>query len=321
MTPSERDRPDAARDAVTITVAHFASAMARGVTESDLADDIYAQLHCRLPVESWARDARGDARLDPRDFPRLLALANHGVGSWQAGWTVRAMRDGGGVVAESMGVRFWVDPGSFRAARTPVEPGDSVMVRIPREYGQLLPGFFMAIGDADDEDGAPCVRLYWNVSARGAIPLLKLVTTELNAAGIGFRFKVPRDPRDFGRADAAVLYLRRVDFDKTMPRVARITAEVRSYLSPETSFLAHSCEPGVCLAEDPSDGASFGQHRARLLAQAMLSPETSALPTVAARAHAVHAQLRAMGLDPFQLYRNAGSTATYRWVRVEPSDA
>lgn len=306
---------------VTVAVEHFRSAMEGGVLEGTLADEIYAQLHCRLPAEAWARDARGDARLDPRDFPRLLAKANHGTGSWQTGWTVRAMRADGGIVAESMGVRFWVEAGAFRGAREPLQPGDPVQVRIPRDYRQLVPGFYMATGDAEDEDGAPAVRLYWNISARGAAPLMGHLTTTLNAAGIAFRFKVPLDPRDFGRADAAVLYLRYGDFDAAMPHLARITASVRRHLSPETSLFARACEPGVCVAEDPGGGASFGQHRARLLARAMCMPATTALGTTDARARAVRIQLRAQGLDPFALHRNAGSTAEYRWVPVESADA
>jgi hypothetical protein len=309
------------RDAVTVAVEHFAAAIERGISETDLADELYAQLHCRLPVEAWARDARGDEHLDPRDFPRLLARANHGEGSWQSGWTVRAVRDGGGVAAESMGVRFWIEPGAFRSSREPVQPGDAVQVRIPRDYRQLVPGFYMATGDADDEDGAPAVRVYWNISARGALPLMGHVTTDLNAAGIAFRFKVPLDPRDFGRSDAAVLYLRRGDFDAAMPHLARITSSVRRHLSRETSLFALTCEPGVCVAEDPGSGASFGQHRARLLARAMLAPAVTALVTSDARARAVRIQLRALGLDPLQLHRNAGSNAEYRWTSVGPADA
>lgn len=307
-------------DVAFLAVECLAQAVDRGATEVELADELYAQLHCRLPAEAWARDARGDARLDPRDFPRLLARANHGTGAWQTGWTVRAVRADGGVVAESMGVRFWIEPGAFRGTREPVQPGDAVQVRIPRDYRQLVPGFYMATGDADDEDGAPAVRLYWNISARGALPLMGHVTTDLNAAGIPFRFKVPLDPRDFGRADAAVLYLRRGDFDAAMPHVARITAAVRRHLSPETSRFALTCEPGVCVAEDPGNGASFGQHRARLLAQAMLAPAVAALATGDARARAVRIQLRALGLDPLHLHRNAGSSAEYRWTSVESWD-
>lgn len=305
-------------DVIDLVVARFATAIsgdADAATVRAVSDEIYAQVHCRLATAAHARSARGGDRIDPRDFLRLLARANHGTGTWQSGWVVRGLRDDGGVIAESAGVRFWIAPDEFRAAHAPVQPGDRVQVRVPSDYRQLVPGFYMATGDADDADDSPIVRIYWNISARGALPLMGHLTQELNRAHIPFRFKAPLDPRDFGRSDAAVLYLPRAQFDAAMPLLARITAAVRPLMREETSLFSRRCEPGVALAEDPGDGSSFGQHRARLLADALQKSAADGVPTDA-RADAVRDRLRGAGYDPAALECSPNSSARYDWTPV-----
>lgn len=305
-------------DVIDLIVARFGPAIAGdadAATVRAVADEIYAQVHCRLASGAHARSARGGDRIDPRDFLRLLVRANHGTGTWQSGWLVRALRDDGSVIAESAGVRFWIAADQFRAARSPVQPGDRVQVRVPSDYRQLVPGFYMATGDADDADDSPIVRIYWNISARGALPLMGHITQELNRARLPFRFKAPLDPRDFGRSDAAVLYLPNARFESAMPLLARITAAVRPLMGAETSLFSKRCEPGVALAEDPGDGSSFGQHRARLLADALRESAAEAVPHEA-RADAVRARLRVSGYDPSALECNPGSTTRYDWTPV-----
>ena len=289
------------------------------VARSDLADEIYAQLHCRLPAELHARDARGGERIDGREFFGQLSQANTGRGSWQSPWTVRALEPDGRVVAESMGVRFWCAPPEVRGAR-PLAVGDRVQVFIPAEYRQLIPGFYMATGDADDVDGAPLVRVYWSVRARGAAALLSLITRDLNAAGVPFRFKVPIDPRDFGRADAAVLYLRRELAATAAPLLARITETVRTELGDATSAFVKRLAPGVGMAEDPGGETSFGQHRSRMLADALASAPVRAAPRRADRAAAVRDFVRAAGYDPAAFHLQPGATDDYPWPTAALGD-
>lgn len=291
-------------------VARFAEGPPRA---ADLADEIYAQLHCRLPAELHARDARGGDRIDGREFFRQLTQANTGRGSWQSPWTVRALEPDGRVVAESMGVRFWCARSEVRGGRQgTLSVGDRVQVFVPAEYRQLLPGFYMATGDADDIDGAPLLRVYWCIRARGAAALLGHVTHDLNAAGIPFRFKVPIDPRDFGRADAAVLYLRRELAAPTAPLLARITGAVRAELGDATSAFVKRVAPGVGLAEDPGGPASFGKHRSQLLADALASPSVrTAAPDE--RAAAVRDFVRTAGYDPAAFHLQPGATDDHAW--------
>ena len=281
-----------------------------------LAEEIYARLHCRLPGNAFAREARGGERVDAREFTRLLSMANAGRGSWQAGWLVRAVELDGRVVAESLGVRFWCSAAECRAGTEGVRAGAPVHVFVPKEYRQLMPGFYMVTGDADDDlHGAPSLRVYWNVTAHGAVALAERLMRGLNAAQVAFRFKVPSDPRNFGRADAAVLYLHRERFSEVRSLLAEITAAARPTLTRSTSAFVKTVAPGVGIAEDPGEGASFGQHRSALLADALLTDESASADSVSARATVVRHFLHVRGYAADALFLDPGSRDVYGWGR------
>jgi hypothetical protein len=75
--------------------------------------------------------------------------------------------------------------------------------------------------------------------------------------------------------------------------------------------------PGLGLAEDPGDGASFGQHRCRLVATELTRPGTLTADTGIERWNAMTSGLRRNGWDPERLYLNPGSLDRYppldRW--------
>lgn len=308
--------------AIDAFVARFAPLAPEATAEArrEQAAEVYWQLHCRLPADPLERE-RAAPRGDPREFLLRLAQADRGTGSWQAGWTVHAVRDDGGIVAESRGVRLWLGRGEYRTERDLLVPGAPVLARVPREHRVLAPGFYMATGDAIDRGDAPTARLYWTISATGVFALLERVTSTLNRARLPFRFKVPIDPRDYGRADAAVLYLPREHWTEAVPLLGAITASVRPHLGAETSLIARRLEAGVAVAEDPGDGSSFGQHRAQLLVAANSAPGASGLRTPDARARAIRIQLRAAGYDPLRLHLNPGTHEDFAWEAPTESAA
>jgi hypothetical protein len=281
---------------------------------NELADALYEQFHCRIDTAE-ARPLPVEAgQLSVRDFARNLADANTGTGSWQHGWLYRGDDEDGRVIAESMGVRFWCAPNEVRGVDDTTAPGSGIEVRIPSEYRELVPGFFMITGDADDDmDRAATVRIYWNVTATGAALLVRELSLVLNRAEIPFRFKTQADPSHFSRADAGVLYLRCALFERTAPLVASVARKLAPYLNPDTSALVKQVAPGLGIAEDPGDGSSFGQHRCRIIAEVVLSPSFAGAATVAARRAALLSGLRAARLDPDALHLNPGSTTDYAW--------
>lgn len=289
-------------------------------SQTQLSEALYATAHCRLSSDPWERDARGSDHVDGRDFARLLSEANSGVGSWQQGWTIREALFDGRILAESTGLRFWCLPAEFRGPEAAARPGDRGRVFIPKEYRQLVPGFYMATGDADDDmEGAATVRVYWNVTARGAVSLVAQLTRALNDARIPFRFKTHSDPRNYGRADSAVLYLRRELYDAAAPLLEGVASALRGQLTAAVPRFAKELAPGVSIAEDPGDGSSFGQHRSRLLAAALAAEEVARAATPTERAKVLRALLARDGYDPDALFLNPGSSDKYPAFAVVPA--
>jgi lantibiotic modifying enzyme len=69
--------------------------------------------------------------------------------------------------------------------------------------------------------------------------------------------------------------------------------------------------PGLGLAEDPGDGDSFGMHRCRLLADALVTAHEQGAHSVEARVDAVLDRFAREGINPDRPYLNPGSDDRY----------
>jgi hypothetical protein len=264
---------------------------------TELAEALYGSLHCLVPT-SGSPDSGFTNWTGARDFVDRLSAANCGSGTWQSGWTARGVEADGRIVAERHGVSFWVPPGEYR-------PGAA---RIPKEHFDLIPGFYLAHGDADDtRDAGDTIRIYWHISPLGAERLMELVTGRLNQAGIGFQLKLLGEPLRYHRTDPAVLYLARADYPRAAPVLGEILREMTPRLRSTVSLLVKEMAQGVGLAEDPGDGSSFGEHRCRLLAGIVSEPDWGGLGSDAERAALLTSRLTAQGYDLDRLYLNPGS--------------
>ncbi|MBI4503025.1 MAG: hypothetical protein HY700_17945 [Gemmatimonadetes bacterium] len=175
-----------------------------------------------------------------------------------------------------------------------------------KEYRGLFPGYYMALGDFDDDDPArPLVRIYWNISEDGGEPLVSCVTRSFNESRIPFRLKVLKVPHAYGRTDAAVLYCPRDVFAASAGLLAQAWEAVRSYMAAPVSAFAKRLAPGLGLAEDPGNGGSFGHHVSGMLAEALCRSTRGkkAVVEIALR------YLQEMGLNP-----------AYPYLRPESSD-
>jgi len=270
----------------------------------DPAEALYSVLHCRVST-AGSPDGGFSNWTGARDFADRLSAANGGVGTWQRGWTAHEVESDGRIVAERHGVRFRVAPEEFR----PGEGQGKAAVRIPKEHFELIPGFYLAHGDADDTRGdGDTIRLYWHIAPTGAERLVHLATTLLNRSGIGFQLKLVSEPLRYDRTDPAVLYLARADYPRAEPVLREIHQGVKRWLRSTVSLLVKRMAPGVGLAEDPGEGSSFGEHRCRLLAGIVTDPPWNALGSDREREAFLASGLSASGYALDRLYLNPGST-------------
>lgn len=248
-----------------------------------LREELYASFYCHgSPVAArWGepQPIAGDPWL-----LSALSEANAGRGRWESGWTVDRI-EGDEVVVVNGRLRGRVSVGDCRG---PLRPGTAVGLRAPKERPSLSPGFYTAIGDADADAGAgdgAIVRVYWSVARAGAPPLMRALTSGLNADGVPFRLKVADHPSRLDRSDAAVLYLPLEAFGLLRATLRKVALSTR--LRRGTPAFTLELVPGVGLAEDDGASESFGVRRCALLADGIVRAHeqrtSKALDVVAGR--------------------------------------
>jgi hypothetical protein len=252
------------------------------------------------------------------DFVQRLSDANSGTGGWESGWTNPPGSPRTVVVKH--GLRVTARAHGFRRG-----PGadPEVELRRAKELTAVSPGYYMVLGnhDLDGFRSGDLVRWYWNLVPEGAERLIRLLTSALNGDDIPFRLKALADPNHYGRCDAAVLYVPQDSMAATADVVEATLQCVRGYLKPATPAFTKPLAPGLSLAENPSSGESFGQHRTSILARALVEAHAHqpGPRSEAELVEAVSGAFREHGLSLDAPFVNAGSRATYDYRFTFPT--
>lgn len=267
-----------------------------------IADRIYQRCHLLAPADARA-GARPRDRTRARELISAFSRANSGVGPWHEGWRVLGPADDGTIPVERGGLRLWAPISDVRGD---VSEGNQVRVHFPKEYRNLYPGFYVMLGDHDDSGRGGKIRFYWHLTADGGATIVRRISALLNAAGIAFRFKLLSDPDRYCRTDAGVLYVPADVADEAMKFLSELYGEVRSQLRDSVSSFVHELAPGIGVAEDQPDGASFGIHRSRILAPLVLEAKRQGQTL-----EQLGDRIAATGYDPGRFYVNPGSTRQF----------
>lgn len=279
-----------------------------GALERELYRSFYSQGR-PVPV----RPGRAAAARPDDAFVEALSRANCGAGGWEPGWRVEGVEQGI-VRVERNGLRIRTRAADCRVVRGPHRAGAPVSVRRPKELGPGSPGFYTALGDAelrshrDDVE----VRVYFNVTAAGAAPLVALCTRLLNEAKLPFNLKVVDHPTGFARCDAAVLYLESGCFAAVRRSLSAIASECAPHLRCHPPAFAKPLAAGVAVGEHrPSLGGSFGSSRCRLIAEGVVAAHESGGGRLGDRIDTVARRFADHGLDVEAPYLAPRSTARY----------
>lgn len=287
-----------------------------GKLEYLLAAALYDVLHAgRTVPREQARGLR-----EPVLEAELAAAIPHRSTTREV--TLVAVR-GDEVLAELDGVKVRMDRASLDgpagpggpggAAGQPPVPGSPIAVRIPAARPALSPGFFLADGTRPLGEGSRVLRVYLHLETmEAALAAWSALLHLLEQAGTGYRAKVASCRALLPRRDALVVYLGAGDHG-----VHRLIADEVAGLTglgPSASVFADPVRPGIAIAWEPADhraemkGLSFGEHRSRALAAALVQHALLAADrrpvTVAA---AVHRSFLAAGIDPANPARNLTS--------------
>ncbi|PRQ08183.1 T3SS effector HopA1 family protein [Enhygromyxa salina] len=279
---------------------------------ADLAREVAAD--CVGEFEGWPKSSLRD---------RLATIAIGTLG-WDRGWEVYQLEDSG-LVRVRKGGRHrhalagdytkWGPPG------VPVRVGGRVDLRLTVGSFELQAGYYHVLGSelGDALEDIDCARLYFNTRADSVEALLRALVDDLERAVIPFHAKTPASADHYARADATVLYVPR----KYAPIVIDVVADLAgrdALLDPEVPLFSAQLFAGVGLADDPGPSESFGTHRCRLLAEALvdvwraLGPEAG--QDLEHRLRAIRAAFSEQGLDLDRPHLGPGLRAVEAWPRA-----
>lgn len=260
------------------------------------------------PEEAVLNNAVAGVNLD---FLTRLEIANQGTGFVDPGWIVVQANEGQ-LQIEKEGLHLWVRPAVDLASATDPAVGSKVRLKMP--HALFAGDCYVAIGNEGEPLVAkPRIRIYFNISADGALLLLGFLSEALNRQRCRYSFKVLHDPSDYRRHDAASVEVQASSYRVVASALEQHSCSIASYLKDPIPLFSYPLAPGIGLVESPRDGADFGLSRCELLAEALL--ESQASP---------HSRLQMMadrfvqhGLDWSRPYLNPGSMARYlplSWV-------
>jgi HopA1 effector protein family len=287
-----------------------------------LATVLYRRKYCR--PASGASGSKADSRAT-RVFVAELSEANCGSGNWEPGWVVKAVEEDGTLAVHKLrdDLTLWASPEQYRASEGDAVVGNVGRLRLDKELREMLPGYYMMLGDADqgrDDIGssAPIVRFYWHLTAAAAPIWVRELTRRFNGAGVAFHAKALCDPNSYLRADAGVLYISREDLSKAMDLLPGLYDAVMPGLRRTTPMFTRQLAGGLAVAEDPGDGRSFGQHRCQLVAEGIVRA-FSATKTASDEIRAeIATRFAEEGLTVARPWLSAGSRTAYAWPVRRP---
>ena len=263
----------------------------------------YDRCYARRRASAAATTTQGQASVQSADpaFARRLVAANAGREYWDGGWVIHQFGPNGQAFVRKGDRERVAMPGAFIFAGPPGQApqvGTTVSLRAPHETFDVQPGYYFAFGSTLDElaDNLSLVRLYFHCGPKAAVSLLGELTGALNRFQTPFQLKTPTEPALYGRTDALVLYIGARYF----PIAARIVAGLigRIPLETATPLFTKRLWPGVGAAVDPGSGESFGSHRCRLAAEAIVGAwRRDGSQDTPSRLAAVAACFAAAGLD------------------------
>ncbi len=250
-------------------------------------------------------------------FMKRLSAANQGRGHDSPGWTAAA-RAGEALVVGKGGLRLWVRPG--RDLGEPALDG-RVSLRFPKEFLNISPGFYVALGDRNVEATPEDVllRFYFNLTPEGAVQFLEDATSSLNQAGVAFRIKTVNDPKRFDRCDTVVLYVSRADYPAVSTVIAKAHLRFADALKGPAPPFTKALAPGIGLAEDPGGGESFGAHRSRALAEGLIEAQARGLTSLTGRLEVVRERFEVRNIRFDRPYLTVSRTDDYDVTLTPPA--
>jgi HopA1 effector protein family len=212
-------------------------------------------------------------------FYEKLHESNRGEGYFDPGWQILRQESDGSFAVTQGGLILHIERDRhLQKDIQNTEVGDLVAIRLPKNRVQN--GFYIAISNqgashtSHSNVQSTTSRIYFNLSAEGAIAMVESLTQHLNVQSLPFSFKVLYNPQDYGRSDAGVLYFDKKDYPLVRSVLQSLYTQHQDHFSPEVPLFTKQLAPGLAIAEEPntsfSQQESFGMNRCQIVANGLL---------------------------------------------------
>ncbi|MBE9197509.1 MULTISPECIES: T3SS effector HopA1 family protein [unclassified Nodularia (in: cyanobacteria)] len=253
-------------------------------------------------------------------FYERLHASNSGTGYFDPGWSVIKQEDDGTLAVTKADLRLHIErekhlPESAQKSKV----GDLVAIRMPKNLVQN--GFYMAVGNMglhyqNHANTHPVtVRIYFNLTAEGAVAVMASLTQQLNAQAIPFDFKVLYNPNDYQRHDSGVLYFDKNHYQTVRQVLQTVYQEQQIHFQPEIPLFTMQLASGLGLAEEPehkfATQESFGMNRCQIITNGMLAAWYAGEKLPENRMKAIFEQFSLLNIDWQHPYLNANSENIY----------
>lgn len=252
-------------------------------------------------------------------FYERLHKSNRGEGYFDPDWQIIKQESDGSLAVTKGGLTLHIERDRhLQPEAQSAAVDDTVAIRLPRNRVQN--GFYVAVGNAnadhsDSDKDSQLVRVYFNLSAEGAVAVMGSLTRQLNDISLPFSFKVLYNPSDYGRYDSGVLYFDKSNYEAVRPVLQTVYIENQSHFQLSVPLFTKLLASGLALAEEPdhkfSEQESFGTNRCQILANGLLEARQKGDESAGARITEILQQFSLMGIELHCSYLNANSEDIY----------
>jgi HopA1 effector protein family len=239
-------------------------------------------------------------------FYEKLNASNQGKGYFDPGWQILRQESDGSFAVTQGGLILHIERDRhLQKDIQNTEVGDLVAIRLPKNRVQN--GFYIAISNqgashpSHSNVQSTTSRIYFNLSAEGAIAMMESLTQHLNVQSLPFSFKVLYNPQDYGRSDAGVLYFDKKDYPLVRSVLQSLYIQHQDRFSPEVPLFTKQLAPGLAIAEEPntsfSQQESFGMNRCQIVANGLLESHQTGEDTPEKRLASILKHFSLMDLD------------------------
>ncbi|MBU7583385.1 MAG: hypothetical protein KAF91_10835 [Nostoc sp. TH1S01] len=253
------------------------------------------------------------------EFYAQLHANNHGKGYFDSSWQVLRHEPDGSMAVTKSGLTLYIEPDChLKSQSKSAKPGESVSIWMPKNH--LQNGCYVAVSDVGQEQQSVDTelgtgRIYFNITADGAIALMDSLTQQLNQAALPFTFQVLYNPKAYGRYDSGLLYFEREDYPAIHQILQGVYAEHQLHFQPEIPLFTKFLAPGLSLAEEPiqkfAAQESFGMNRCQIVAHALLEVWQKGKNAIEERMKSIEKHFALHSVDMQRPYLNPRSEDIY----------